>query len=164
MSRNRYICVAQFEGNETAFLWETGDDQPDRVVLDDAGLVVTFPSVLAAAEALGAPDPANEVTKYDLDAIQTWCTSSSEVVDCVVSLNAWNLLRDLPNGDLFTAADACTNVIYDKLFRGCNLPSMTNPGEVFVPTWQPAEIATLKHLLLLGLAELRARLPVASTR
>ena len=162
---NRYICVAQFDGVETAFLWESGDNRPDSVVIDDAGFVLTFPSASAAAETLGASLCANEVSNYDLDAIQAWCTSRSEVVDCNALLNAWNLLGDLPNvGDLSIAAAARTNVIYDKLFRGCNLPAMTPPDETFVPSWQSSEIATLKRLLLLGLAELRARLPVARDR
>ena len=73
-------------------------------------------------------------------------------------LDAWNLFVDLPEGDnLFRAADARSPALYDKLFHACNLPSMTRPGEEYVPVWSASETAALKHLLLLGLAELRAR-------
>lgn len=48
--------------------------------------------------------------------------------------------------------------VYDKLFRGCNLPSRTPEGEHYMPLWTGAETRLLKHLLLLGLTELRARL------
>lgn len=157
----RYVCVVTLGGVETAFLWESGDEPPDRVVVDDAGLVLTFPSTSAAAEAVGSSFRADEVARYDLEAVQAWCKSPSDAVDCRVLLDAWNLVGDLPDvGDLFTAADARANVIYDKLFRGCNLPSITPDDEMFVPRWLPAEVATLKRLLLLGIAAFRARLPV----
>lgn len=48
--------------------------------------------------------------------------------------------------------------IYDKLFHGCNLPAMTPDGEHYVPEWSASETAALKQLLMLGIAELRARL------
>jgi hypothetical protein len=47
----RYICVAQLDGRTIAFLWESGDGVPDRVVLDDAGCLLVFPSEAAARQA-----------------------------------------------------------------------------------------------------------------
>ncbi|MCW5803010.1 MAG: hypothetical protein KIT31_11545 [Deltaproteobacteria bacterium] len=163
-----YLCVARFEGIEIVFLWESGGEARDRVVLDDNDFILAFPSIAAAMDltmSLGIPLSDEEASAYDLDAIQAWCKSSSEVVDCGSTLNAWNLFGDLPNvGKLYTSLDSQLNVVYDKLFRGCNFPSMTVPGEEYVARWWPAEIAALKRLLLLGLAEFRARLPAAKVR
>ena len=46
-------------------------------------------------------------------------------------------------------------VIYDKLFWGCNLPSMTPPGMHYEPTWSPEEITTVVEVLHSGLRLLR---------
>ena len=65
---------------------------------------------------------------------------------------------DLPGGEnLFRAADTRALSLYDKLFRGCNLPSLTPPGEDYEPVWTVPETTALKQVLLLGLAEFRAR-------
>lgn len=144
------------------FLWESGGELPDRVVLDDAGLVSVFSSERAAREVSGVEgyetSPERPVV-YDLDAIHAWCDSTTEVLDRAQLLNVWNLFGDLPHGDnLFAGADARANAVYEKLFRGCNLPAVTSPGEHYVPCWSASETAALKQLLRLGLAELRARL------
>ncbi len=158
----RYLCVAQLDGTQRVFLWETDDEANDRVVLDDAGFVSCFASEIAARAAATDENPpvaSEEPSVYDLDGIEAWCRSTASISDCGHLLNAWNLFGDLPHADnLFSSADSRSNSLYDKLFRSCNLPAMTPPGEEYVPMWSASEVASLKHLLLLGLAELRARL------
>jgi hypothetical protein len=140
----RYACIARLDGTERVFFWETGGNQPDRVVLhtnDVSGASLSEPP-----------------TVYDFDVIEAWCKSTDDTVDCPTLLNAWNLLGDLPGvGKLYASADARSDAIYEKLFAGCNVPSMTTPGNEYSPAWQSFEVAGLKRLLLLGLAELRAR-------
>jgi hypothetical protein len=153
----RYLCVARLDGIDRVFFWESDNEGNDRVALDDEGFVRAFPSETVAREASHASS--EEPSVYDLDSIAAWCRSSDEVADCRALLNAWNLFGDLPRGEnLFAAADVRANQLYEKLFMGCNLPSITPPGEEYVPSWTASEVATLKRLLLLGLAELRARL------
>jgi hypothetical protein len=158
---DRYLCVARLDGIERIFLWEGEDPGPARVVVDQQGFVVSFASVSEAREATASERwnvSAEEVTVYDFDAIETWCRSDSGIQNCSPLLNAWNLFVDLPHGEnLFRAADSRALSLYDKLLRGCNLPSMTPPGEHYEPTWTAVETAALKHLLLLGLADFRAR-------
>jgi hypothetical protein len=154
----RYLCRARLKGGERIFLWETNGR--DRVVLDEAGDVVSFSSEAEAREAVAgfvrlsdeAPAP------YDFDAIQAWCLSGDEAVDCENVLNMWNLLNDVPGmQELFSTAESHADAIYDKLFHGCNLPAMgATPGE-YVPSWTRAEIVDLKRLLLLGLNDFRMR-------
>jgi hypothetical protein len=132
------------------------------VVVDDKGFVLSFSSVAAAMEAARASGwnvDSEEPSAYDVDGIEQWCRSDAGVRDCNELLNVWNLLVDLPGGEnLFRAADARARGLYDKLFRACNLPSMTPAGEHYEPVWTASETAALKHLLLLGMAEFRARL------
>ncbi len=157
----RYLCSARLDGVRRIFLWDSGDDGADQVVVDDKGKVLEFPSESAARD---SRPPAGHVlssepaTHYDFDAIQAWCASTTDTLDCATLLNAWNLLGDLPHAEnLFTWADVRAKGVYDKLFFGCNLPAITPQGEHYVPKWSSSEIAALKRLLRLGLAEFRAR-------
>jgi hypothetical protein len=155
-----YLCIARLGGTDRIFLWESGD-APDRIVVNDVGLIPTFPSEDAAREAGQSGErvvSSERPPLYDFDAIQGWCESNADVLDCSALMNAWNMLGDLPHREsLFTGADTRANHIYEKLFIGCNLPAVTPPGEHFAPTWSASETADLKRLLLLGLAEFRAR-------
>ena len=143
------------------FLWESAGSDLDQVVLDPNGLAITYTSELAAREAAAAESwtlSAEDASDYDLDAIETWCKSEGDVRDSNALLDAWNLFVDLPKGEsLLRAADARALNLYDKLFQSCNLPSMTSLEEHYVPLWTVSEVAALKHLLRLGLAEFRTR-------
>lgn len=158
----RYLCVARLNGAEHVLLWEDDDSGPSRVVVDEEGFVRSFPTAAAAVAAAAADGwtvSPEDASTYDLDAIEAWCRSSADVQGCIELLNTWNLLVDLPDGEnLFRAADARALGLYDKLFGGCNLPSMTPPEAHYEPLWTAPETAALKHVLLLGLAEFRARL------
>jgi len=157
----RYLCIARLRGAERVFLWEDEDGGASRVIVDDEGFVVSFASVAevaAAGQVNGWNISSEEATTYDIDAIEEWARSDAPVGDCRQLLNVWNLLIDLPGAEnLFRAADARALGLYDKLFRGCNLPAMTRPGEKYEPVWTASETSALKQLLLLGIAELRAR-------
>jgi hypothetical protein len=154
----RYLVTLRLDGTDHIAIWHSGDH--DRIELDEAGLVRTLASEAAAR----ATSDISRATAplYDFDAIEAWCHSPATVSNCVPLLDAWNLLGDLPTeANVFTRADKRADAIYDKLFWGCNLPAMTPPGEHYVPEWTVAEVTALKQLLLLGLAELRSRLPAS---
>jgi hypothetical protein len=157
----RYLCSVRLDGVHRIFLWDSGEDGSDQVVLDDTGMVLEFPSESAAREArppVGHVLSSEPATHYDFDTVQAWCASTAAPLDCATLLNAWNLLGDLPHTEnLFTWADVRAKGVYDKLFFGCNLPAITPRGEHYVPTWSRSEISALKRVLLLGLAEFRAR-------
>ena len=44
------------------------------------------------------------------------------------------------------------NAIYDKVFRGNNLPAITRTGESYVPVWSPDELRSIKALMKSGIA------------
>jgi hypothetical protein len=158
----RYLCSVRLDGVRRILLWESGDDGADHVVVDDRGMVLEFPSVSAARETrppAGRVLSSEPATHYDFDTVQAWCASTADTLDCATLLSAWNLLGDLPHAEnLFAWADVRAKGVYDKLFFGCNLPAITPQGNHYVPTWSAPEITALKRVLLLGLAELRARL------
>lgn len=155
----RYLCIARLDGIARVLMWEGEDPGPARVVVDDNGFIVVFASETEARDVAArwsiSPE---EASSYDFDAIENWCRSDEGLGDSSQLLNAWNFLVDLPgDGNLFRAADARSIGLYDMLFHSCNLPSMTATVENVVRSWTASETAALKHLLLLGLAELRAR-------
>lgn len=160
--RSSYVTQFRIDGLDRFVWWESGDENPDRIVLDETGFVRTFASDIAAREAAladGRRLSTENSPLFDFDAVDAWCRSGDTVHDCSALLNAWNMLGDLPRDEkLFARADTRAKAIYDKLFFGCNLPSITPPGEQYVPTWTEPELALLRHVLQLGLAELRARL------
>jgi hypothetical protein len=156
--RIRYLCIARLGGSARVFCWDSGGDAADAVVLGDAGVIQTFGSEADARQAAHAAMSPEAPAHYDLDALEAWCKSTDTVHSCSELLDAWNLFGDLPRAEsVFAKADSGATPLYDKLFHGCNLPAMTEPGEHYTPTWSASELAQLKRALLLGLAEFRAR-------
>ena len=84
------------------FLCESDSSGLDQIMVDRDGIVITYASELAAREAAEARSSAlssQDASKYDLDAIETWCESDDDVRDRDALLNAWNRFTDLPRGD-----------------------------------------------------------------
>ncbi len=161
------LCGLQFEGRRVLFLWFTNDQ--DGVEQTPGGAILTFPdqdAALTYARSHLLDLEAEPPIWYDLDAIARWCdTPDATGIDCDTFLRAWNLLGDLGVGpdSIFRGADRRATPIYDKLFFGNNLPSVTPPGDSYVPAWSDAEVVELTRLFRLGLAELKGRLsPVAA--
>lgn len=156
--RIRYLCIARLGGSARVFCWDSGGDAADAVVLDAAGLIESFASEAEARQAAHAAMSPESPASYDLDAVEAWCKSTDTVRSCSDLLDAWNLFGDLPRAEsVFAKADSGATALYDKLFHGCNLPAMIGPAEHYTPTWSASELAQLKRVLLLGLAEFRAR-------
>lgn len=134
-------------------------DSTDGVVLDD-GCVATFGSIedlehFAAARGLALSE--HEDGAFEFDAISAWIASPSAAsIDCDLFLNAWNLLLDITDslGIPPTLSDD-EKAILETLFWGCNLPSMTPPGEHFVPTWSATRIAIMRSSLQRELTRFR---------
>jgi hypothetical protein len=84
-------------------------------------------------------------------------------VDCPVFLNAWNFfddlagLHDTPDTPYARLSHEAARS-YDKLFWGCNLPSVTPVGEHFDPSWRPEELAEIRAVMEAGQALLAAEL------
>jgi hypothetical protein len=92
---------------------------------------------------------------HDLDWVAAWTRVPAMPVDCTKALAAWNLFADVARSmpareSAFGHLDS-QPAIYNKLFWGNNLPSMTPKGRRYVPEWSADEIALLAQILSVGL-------------
>src|SRR5262245_484055 len=91
-----------------------------------------------------------------------WVGNNRDVaVDCDEALAAWNLFGDVARSihgasGVFEGLDRQFGKIYEKLFWGNNLPSITPEGCHFDPEWSSEEITALAAVLGAGLEMFRA--------
>lgn len=160
-------CTFRLDGQDRHFLWYAGD--PDGVMVGAAGEMATFPSeaaLLAFGVTEGVTWPLDFTVFYDFDAVAAWAAQPDpEAIDSVMMLNAWNMFVDI------AATFSCklleprgASAVYDKLFWGNNLPTMTPPGEHYVPAWSQEEADVLAGVCAAGLSLLRRAIvrPAAS--
>jgi hypothetical protein len=167
-----YVCVAQLRGRTTYFLWHSDPDspEPDGVLLDGESRIPAFATEAAArsyAVAQGRAVAADPPSAYDLDRVAAWCDEPTQIaLDYAALLDTWNLYTDLgpvlgSATNLFAHSEQRANALYEKLFLGNNLPSMTPAGEHYTPTWTTPELLHLSRILRLGFEEFARRLRVA---
>ena len=150
----------RLDGTTTLLLW-VSDDGADCVVAD-GNRAVAFDDLdelraHAATMGLGVePEPSELV---DLDAAERWCRSGGDP-DPVLLLATWNLCWDVANGTgaAFDHRGGELDVLYDKLFYANNLPSMTPPGEHWIPEWPDEQVARLRIVIGAGIALVRSSL------
>ena len=79
-------------------------------------------------------------------------STGEEIKDYNPFLNAWNLFEDISvstNGS-FDKDKKLTKHIYERIFRGCNIPAVTPEGESFTPTWTKKELKIIRDILHSG--------------
>jgi len=135
-------------------------NEKDSVVVDAEGLVPTFKHA-ACVQAYSDVNHYNlereEPILHNLDWVAAWAKAPDAPIDCEKALNAWNLFSDVgrsiyERGISFDQLDRQFPGIYDKLFWGSNLPSMTPSGRHYEPEWSQVELAALAEVLSAGLA------------
>lgn len=163
--REYYLCRLRFGRRDRYVIWFT--DKIDGFVRRDDGRLLTAASpdaVAAAAAAMGLTLRPEAPAVYEFDALEEWCRSPEvEGVDCNAFLNAWNFFDDLadlhgrPNS-AFAKLSRSADTTYDMLFDGCNLPSVTTPGEEYEPSWSSWELSQMCAVFEAGLEILRREL------
>ena len=86
----RYLTVARLDAVDRIFFWERWPDPPDRIVLDDAGMVLAFPSEQAAREAAVGKSP--ELSDRGGRRSTTWMPSrcgASRATQSATVLSCW---------------------------------------------------------------------------
>ena len=157
-SRSHFAVCYKLDGTNRYFVWYGAET--DGVLLALPDRLATFPNLATLDGYLlqsGLRRDLSEPSHYDLDQLADWLSNPSAVaVDCPFFLNCWNMLSDVTRsvGSAMPASPGATDV-YDKLFWGCNLPSVTPPGEHFIPEWSTSEIATISKILSSGLQGFR---------
>jgi hypothetical protein len=137
----------------------------DRVLVDETGKLLIFLSTAKAIEYSNLFDWKLEddvPVLHNLDSVRMWLSHPSASVNCYDFLAAWNLFTDVSqsiNGQDFIVHDPFTDRIYDKLFWGNNLPSVTPNGAHYEPAWSAQEITQLQRVFKSGLELFITSLP-----
>lgn len=158
MAREYYQCLFALEGKEQLLLWYS--DERDGVFVDSRGVVPTFLCVEelnSYAKTVGLSIQRQAPISHDLDAVHEFVAKDGgDDFDCNHMLAAWNLFGDVARsvgdpGSEFLKSDHSMSAIYDKIFHGCNLPSITADEERYIPSWSPDEIAAIRDFTKIGL-------------
>jgi len=168
MSRQYYILWYRLDGSDPFLIWYS--DDKDGVFVDPDGSVPSFKdatslSRYAAVRDLGV-DTEGPIL-LDLDVVREWLERKDVGLIDPHSFNgAWNLFADVSrsvNGR-FDTNQKLTRKIYNKLFWGCNLPSVTPVREQYHPAWTKRELEIMHNVLSSGLQVFRSsvRGPVES--
>ncbi len=159
MSREYSKLWYRLDGGDAYLIWYT--DEQDGVVTDSDGKVPCFRStddLLRYAESLNLPIEIEGAILHDLDVVAKWSKKEGvDSIDCRTFLAAWNLFDDVSRsvGSSFDADHELAEKIYDKLFWGNNLPSITPEGKSYHPAWTKRELHTMKEVLEGGLSLFR---------
>lgn len=163
-----YCCLIRLDGDDKFVIWF--EAERDGFVCDSDGRLIwaSSPAELATtARNRGISLVAENATLYDFDQISDWIQCRApERVDCDAFLNAWNFFDDLariherPDRNYAKLSWAAANV-YDLLFWGCNLPSVTPPGERFEPTWPRESLDEIAAVMVAGIELVRHKLRAA---
>ena len=161
--RKFYICWVKLNRRNIYLIWYS--DELDGIILGADNKLLTFPNqnlLRAFAKKHKIVLENQEPTLHNLNIIQNWLQNPTWKVDCFEFLLAWNFFTDVS-----TSLDAkfkgnrksmIRNMVYDKLFFGNNLPSITPVGKTYFPKWSVVEIAVLSSILADGLKLLKRNL------
>ncbi|MCE9636562.1 MAG: hypothetical protein K8T90_12730 [Planctomycetes bacterium] len=166
MTRTHYPASYLLDGRVRWLLWFDGGDGSDGVVVSAPGRVPSFASLGGLRAFAGrctiALSSETPQAPCDLDTAERWAAAPPTTLDCNGLLGAWNLLWDVAGSVGDDGAEfvrrhdaAVASDVYERMFWGCNLPSVTPLGEHFVPTWSDDEIATIAGVLREGVRVFR---------
>ncbi len=138
----------------------------DGIFVDEKDFILSF-ITLAELESYASKNTLcleNEIPiLHDLDWVCDWlrCPSST-TINCDHVLATWNLFADISisvkiGGELFKNLNRKYDRVYDKLFWGNNLPSVTPAGVKYIPVWSSEEICVLETVLEAGLKLFRQK-------
>ena len=94
-------------------------------------------------------------TLLSMDEAKLWLQKRKSEFDCEYLLSFWNIISDLAYsvGEIFYG-DQDKDIlikIYDKLFYGNNLPSITPEDKKYFPEWEVDEIKEIAKVIEDGL-------------
>jgi len=158
MARTYFKLLYRLDGVDGLLLWYTNDSDGVTTTADNCVLSFkTEADLLAYSHAHSLVVKQEEPVLHNLDAIAAWLARpQAETIVCSDFLDAWNLFGDIarscPQYSVgFAARDKHLSDVYEKLFYGSNLPSVTPPGEHHTPEWSRDEITGLSQSLQDGL-------------
>lgn len=172
MHRRYFICSIRFIHQNLYLIWfntdESGANAYDGLYMDEQGRLIAFSTKQEAFE-FGKQVGINIIDEnsdcpLNLDLVENWLKAPAiKHIDCEHFLNAWNLVWDLKstiNRRNMDGVDKRYLRVYNKLFWGNNLPSLTPPGRHWSPHWRRTDVQDLRASLQPGLELFRSRMVV----
>lgn len=161
MTAEYYTCWYRLDGQDRYPIWYTND--VDGVLLSDGKIPVFNEqgALINYATAHGIEIQAEEPELHDLDIVAKWVElPTGMTIDCSSFSAAWNLFADVSvsvKGE-FDKDQKHTKKIYEKLFCGMNLPSVTPDGREYEPIWTNNEAELMREVLVQGLELFRGKI------
>jgi hypothetical protein len=155
-----YIICLNFNFNKLYIIWVS--DETDSVVIDELGKVLAFTNNdLLLNYASKSNITLNEdQTIYDIDKLQQWLIAPTDIFDCELFLNFWNLCTDISVGlnKIFLGDIEADDhdILYNKLFDGAGTCISEDKNEAF----DAFEIDKLRKIIQSGLALLLDNLAI----
>jgi len=153
MSKEFYIQSYKYKDEIKYLLWYTNDKNG---IITAENKILSFSSIsqIEDYKKINSIDTETYEIKIDFDNIASWINGKSSTFDIKNILEIWNLFTDISESiDLDFKGDHkshLTNKIYDKIFYGNNLPSVTPEGKSYSPIWNKFEIKRIKEIFLNG--------------
>lgn len=102
----------------------------------------------------------NEITHFSIDYALNWLKDKNSDIDCDYFLNFWNNISDLAfsvEGNFYgDSENAEINKVYEKLFFGNNLPTITPKNKKYYPIWDSEEKNILVKIVQDGIRIINA--------
>jgi hypothetical protein len=150
-----FPVVVKFEGCQNIYGWCIGGDDNDYLITDGNNKLLAFRSIeeLVGFDKEKYAVYEDQTAEYDFDAISKSRYYINNAVNCEELLNAWNLFGDIAHTTKlkFIGDSRLYNYEYEKLFCGCNLPSVVKEGRIYIPTWRSKEIRRLFKVVKNGI-------------
>jgi hypothetical protein len=161
-SDDSYVVSFIFEKKARFLLWQDGESAPDRFIVsgDDHELIVaeSIKNICVRAEQLNIKLNAQEATVYDLDLLfetihRLTPNRTLTQLECEQILEVWNVFDDLarsiakrPDTNVQVNGED-THAAYEKIFHGNNLPSITLPGDTYLPVLSEHECVAIRDVM-----------------
>jgi hypothetical protein len=147
------FCATELQWDNKLYycLWDDSGTV-DLFLIDPDNHIKYFPSIfdLEAFCHKNSLPLCEERNKYNLDIIVEWLKTPHADIDCDSFLDVWNVVSDLAHSihEPFCGDDdGEIRSVYNKLFYGCNLPTINTSGKEYIPVWPEDEIIILLQVL-----------------
>jgi hypothetical protein len=153
MSLSYYPIAIELYSKQILLLWYT--DFKDGILVDKNNKALIFNSLEEVKNyTLDNHIKINfdDFSTYNINILTTWLQNpSSQSIAYQLFLDLWNLVTDIAYSCkvkfLGNSKDDLTTLIYDKLFYGNNLPSITPQGKFYKPIWTKEELNFLVKVM-----------------
>jgi hypothetical protein len=156
-----YACEFLLDKRSHFVIWYSADT--DGLLTTEAGNLLSFSALeqlQTHAGRRGINLEQEDIARYDFDDLEAWCAAASaEDIRCMQFLDAWNMFHDVAlttdEQSSFEEMDRKLDHIYNKLFRGSNLPALATESGPYVAQWSDEERHSLAALIQVGAATVR---------